>query len=427
MRHRFCIVWAALVLIASARVASAENWPQWRGPRNDGVSSETGLPTSWSADENLKWRVPLPGAAGSTPVVWGDRVFLTSADGEQVALLCMNTAGEELWRRPFGAENWEVRGGEGNAASPSPVTDGEHVWAFASSGDLASYTVDGAQAWATNLEDRYGRFDMFFVMASSPWLDGDRLYMQLIHSGGWLVLALDKRTGDEVWRHKRSSDAHSECEQSYASPFLYRDDEREFLMSHGADYVVAHSLEDGSELWRCGGLNPRDSYNPSLRFVASPVAVPGLIVVPSAKNGPVLGLRPDVSGDITGTDAGRAWTRPRGTPDVPSPLIHDGLVYLCRENGNLVVMDAVTGEELYDETTHRHRHRASPVYADGNVYLTARDGVVTVVRAGRTFEILASNALEETVSSSPVVSNGTIYLRTYDALWAVAVADADGG
>mgnify|MGYP002526197357 CR=1 FL=1 len=282
-----------LALLVVVQVASAENWPQWRGPQNNGVSGETGLPSSWSANENLKWRVPLPGAAGSTPVVWDDRIFLTSADDEKVALVCLSTAGEELWRRPFGAEDWEIRGGEGNAASPSPVTDGEHVWAFASNGDLASYTVDGDKSWSTNLEDRYGKFDMYFVMASSPWLDGDRLYMQLIHSNGWLVLALDKHTGDEVWLHKRASDARSESEQSYASPFLYRDDEREFLLSHGADYVTAHSLVDGSELWRCGGLNPRDSYNPSLRFVASPVAVPGLIVVPSAKNGPVLGLRPD--------------------------------------------------------------------------------------------------------------------------------------
>ncbi len=420
MRHRSRFVWTALALLVVVQVASAENWPQWRGPQNNGVSGETGLPASWSANENLKWRVPLPGAGGSTPVVWEDRIFLTSADSGKVALVSLSTSGEELWRRPFGAEDWEIRGGEGNAASPSPVTDGEHVWAFASNGDLASYTADGDKSWSTNLEDRYGKFDMYFVMASSPWLDGERLYMQLIHSNGWLVLALDKHTGDEVWLHKRASDARSESEQSYASPFLYRDDEREFLLSHGADYVTAHSLIDGSELWRCGGLNPRDSYNPSLRFVASPVAVPGLIVVPSAKNGPVLGLRPDASGDISDTGQSRAWTRARGTPDVPSPLIHDGLVYLCRENGNLVVMDAETGEELYDETTHRHRHRASPIYADGKVYLTARDGVVTVVKAGRTFEIIASNELGETVSSSPVVSNGAIYLRTYDALWAVA-------
>jgi outer membrane protein assembly factor BamB len=420
MRHPIRGVGAALALLLVASAACAENWPQWRGPNNDGTSSETGLPASWSATENLRWRVPLPGAAGSTPVVWDDRIFLTSADGENVSLISMSDTGEELWSKPFSDENWEIRGGEGNAASPSPVTDGEHVWAFASNGDLASYTVDGEQVWTTNIEDRYGEFDMYFVMASSPWLDGDRLYMQLIHSNGWIVLALDKHTGDEVWVHKRSSDARSESEQSYASPFLYRDSEREFLISHGADYVVGHSLVDGSEVWRCGGLNPQDSYNPSLRFVASPVAVPGLIVVPSAKNGPVLALSPDASGDITDTGASRVWSRERGTPDVPSPLIHDGLVYLCRENGNLIVMDAKSGEELYDEPTHRHRHRASPVYADGKVYLTARDGVVTVVKAGREFEVIATNELGETVSSSPVISNGTIYLRTYDALWAVA-------
>ena len=142
---------------------------------------------------------------------------------------------------------------------------------------------------------------------------------------------------------------------------------------HGADYVTAHSLEDGSEIWRCGDLNPKSSYNYSLRFVASPVATEGLIVVPSAKNGPVVGIDPAAQGDVTNSKWQR-WKLQRGTPDVPSPLIHDGLIYLCRENGDLICLDAETGEQLYYEGTHRHRHRASPVYANGYIYLTSRDG-----------------------------------------------------
>ena len=121
MRHPLRGVGAALALLLVAGVASAENWPQWRGPNNDGISAETGLPASWSANENLRWRVPLPGAAGSTPVVWDDRIFLTSVDGERVSLIAMSSAGEQLWREAFADESWEVRGGEGNAASPSPV------------------------------------------------------------------------------------------------------------------------------------------------------------------------------------------------------------------------------------------------------------------------------------------------------------------
>jgi outer membrane protein assembly factor BamB len=411
-------IFSAMLWIGVER-AGAENWPQWRGPYNNSVSSETNLPVTWSKTENVLWRLPLPGPAGATPIVWENRIFLTSAEGDDLALLCVSTDGELLWKRTLGTGNRVVRGGEGNSASPSPCTDGKRVWAFVGTGDLGCYDFDGNEVWKIDLEERYGEFQLYFVMASTPFLDGDRLYLQLIHSGAWLVLALDKATGQEIWKHERQSDAYAECEHSYASPFLYRDNEREFLLSHGADYITAHRLTDGSEIWRCGGLNPREDYNPTLRFVASPTAVTGLIVAPSAKNGPVLGLRPDIEGDITHSETAYLWKLSSGTPDVPSPVIHDGLVYLCRENGDLICVDAKSGEEVYTERTHRHRHRASPVYADGKIYLTARDGVVTVVKAGRQFEILASNDIGEEISASPVISNGTLYLRSFDALYAI--------
>ena len=234
-----------------------------------------------------------------------------------------------------------------------------------------------------------------------------------------MLVALDKMTGNEIWVHERLSDAHSECEHSYASPTLYRDKEHEFMIVHGADYVTGHRLNDGEEIWRCGGLNRKDRYNPAFRFVSSPAAVPGLIVVPSAKNGPVLGLSPDAAGFVTDQSNGQRWKRDQNTPDVPSPLIHNGLVYLCRENGVLICMDAETGEEFYQERTHNNRHRASPVYADGKVYLTSRDGVVTVVKAGRKFEILAQNEIGEEIASSLAISNGTLYLRSFEALYAI--------
>ena len=422
-KTRLSTVILGVLLLSVMGAAVAENWQNWRGPRNDGTSLESGLPVQWSKTENVLWRLPLPGPAGATPVVWDDRIFLTSTEGDDLVLLCIRTDSKVLWKRTLGTGNRVVRGGEANAASPSPSTDGQHVWAFVSTGVLACYDFDGNEVWKTNLEDRYGSFKLYFVMASTPLLDSDQLYLQLIHSGAWLVLALEKSTGREIWKHRRKSDAYAECEHSYASPFLYRDDKREFLLVHGADYLTAHRLTDGSEIWRCGNLNPKDSYNTSLRFVASPVAVPGLVIVPSAKNGPVLGLRPDGKGDITDSRQWYHWMREDGTPDVPSPLIHDGFVYLCRENGDLICMDAATGNQVYKERTHRHRHRASPVSSDGNIYLTARDGRVTVVKAGRNFEILASNDIEEAISASPVVSNGRLYLRSYKALYAIGVGE----
>ena len=409
----------SIVFFLILQLVSAENWPNWRGPRYDGTSSESGLPSEWDHTKNVLWRLPLSGRAGATPVVWEDRVFLISAEEDHLVLLCISTDGTAVWKRGLGDGNKVVSGGEGNSASPSPSTDGEHVWAFVSTGVLACYDFEGNQIWKTNLQERYGRFNLYFVMASTPLLDGDRLYLQLIHSDASIVLALDKTTGAEVWKHQRESDAYAECEHSYASPFLYRDNEHEFLLVHGADYTTAHHLSDGSEIWRCGGLNPTDRYNTSFRFVASPVAVPGLIVVPSAKNGPVLGLRPGAKGDITDDKRWQLWKRPNGTPDVPSPLIHDGLVYLCRENGDIVCIDAKTGAEIYKERTHRHRHRASPIYADGKIYLTARDGVVTVAKAGQEFEILSHNSIGEQIAASPVISGGKLYLRSYEALYAI--------
>jgi outer membrane protein assembly factor BamB len=416
---------AAILVLLLATHAAADNWPQWRGANFDGISNETGIPVKWSADENVAWKIDLPGAAGATPCVWDERIFLTSVNGNELLLLCYSTAGKEQWRQVLGVGNTDVRGDEGNSAAPSPCTDGKHVWALFANGAMACFTVEGKPVWKLDLQERYGKFKIAFGMTSTPVLDNGQLYLQLIHGEGKadtreaIVVALNSADGKQIWKHDRQSDAVAECEHSYASPTLYRDKQREFLLSHGADFVVAHSLKDGSELWRCGDLNPKGKYNRTLRFVSSPLATPGLIIVPSAKNGPVFCLNTDLKGDITESADAYQWKRNSGTPDVPSPLAKDGLVYLCRENGNFVCVDAKTGEEFYEARTTRDRHRASPVYADGKIYLTARNGIITVVQAGKEFKILAQNDLGESMAASPVISNGRIYLRTFDSLYAI--------
>lgn len=411
-----------------AAVAAGENWPQWRGPRADGTSQEAKTPTSWSKTENIAWRLPLPGPAGSTPVVWDDRIYLTSAAGESkedLALLCIGTDGKVLWQQIVATGSKNVRNDEGNFASPSPATDGQHVWCLFGTGDLACYTKDGQPVWKLNVQDRYGQLKIQFGLASTPVLDRGRLYVQLIHGDmrskeqEARVVCLDAATGSEIWQTGRPSDGTFECKHSYASPTIYRDNQREFLLTHGQDYIIAHDLADGRELWRCGDLNPKGKYEPTLRFVASPLAVPGYIVVPTAKNYGVVCLKPDGRGDITDNPAHTRWKWTSSTPDVPSPLLVDGLLYFCRENGNLIVAEAGTGKEIYTQPTTRDRHRASPVFAGGNVYLTARSGVVTVVRAGRKFEVVAKNDLGEPTSASPVFSAGRLYLRTFDALYAI--------
>lgn len=419
-----CACFTVFLAGAAVGAARAENWPQWRGANHDGISHDAQPPVRFGKDENLAWRLNLPNRAGATPVVWDDKIFLTSPaeDDDTLLLICVSTAGRVLWKQDMGKGNRNSRGTEGNSASPSPVTDGKHVWAFQGTGVLGCYDFQGNEIWKFNMQDRYGRFIIQFGMTSTPILDGDRLYMQLIHGDGKaetreaIVVCLDKSNGKEIWQQPRPSEAFAENEHSYASPTLYRDNQQAFLLTHGADYIVAHSLDDGHELWRCGGLQP-DRYNPTLRMVASPVAVPGLIVAPSAKEGRLIAIRPGGKGNITESEY-RLW-RFSPTPDVPSPLIVDDLVYLFRENSILICLDARTGEKQYDHrVASSEGNRASPLYANGNIYLAARNGTITVVKAGRKFEQVWQTSLDDSLTSSPVISNGRLYLRTNGALWA---------
>ncbi len=419
----FCMIFSGILFFTSQ--LHADNWPQWRGLHHNNISDEKDVPTQWSKTENVAWKLALPGSAGATPVVWDNQIFLTSTDGSDLLLLCITTDGNELWRKTISSGNKNVRGDEGNSASPSPFTDGKYVWTTMANGAMACFDMNGKEIWKLDLQERYGKFDIAFGMTSTPILYKNRIYLQLIHGDGnaktreALVAAIDPATGNEIWRQKRPSDAHSECEHSYASPTVYDDGKISFLISHGADYSVGHDLEDGHEIWRIGNLNPKGKYNPTLRLVSSPTASEGLIVIPSAKNGPTFGLKPDVKGDVTGKASAQFWKRDHNTPDVPCPLIKDGLVYLCRENGNLICLNAKTGEEYYKKMTHRMRHRASPVYANGHLYLTARDGRISVIKAGKEFELVSKNETGESMSSTPVISNGTIYLRTFKTLWAI--------
>jgi outer membrane protein assembly factor BamB len=413
---------AAAVLLSLTGAAGAENWPQWRGPTGDGVSTETNLPTEWSGTKNIAWKLPLPGMGSSTPAVWGDRIFLTSADGDDLVLLCVSTEGKQLWKRPFGSGDKKFqRGPEGNNASPSPSTDGKYVYVYAGTGDFACFDFDGKEIWKFNTQDRYGKFKIQWGHHNTPLLYGDRLYLPLIHSNAALVIALDKTNGKEVWKVKRESDGTGENKESYASPVIWTNGKEAYLITHGNDYAIAHRLEDGKEIWRLADLNPKNKYDYTLRFVSSPLATPDLIVVPSAKRGPTVGLKPDASGVVHAGDKAEQWRLPV-TPDVPSPLVHDGLVYLCMQDGRLICLDAKDGKQLYAERTHPGIHRGSPVYADGKVYLTARDGTITVVKAGPKFEVLASNKLPEQITASPAISNGRIYLRGWENLYAVGPA-----
>ncbi len=421
---------ALAFVLGCAATVSGDNWPQWRGPRLDSVSTESNVPDRFSKDSGLVWRVPMPGPGGSSPIVWQSHVFVTSVEGDangaKMFLLCIDADGNVEWKQQLEGGNQNSRD-SANSASPSPSTDGKHVWAMMGNGILHCFTMDGELVWKKDLQEAYGKFNIQFGMTTTPILDNGRIYMMLIHgnmrnmraTSVGHVFCLDAESGEEIWYHKRLTDGVSENTHSYASPVIYRDAEREFLITHGADYVIGHSLVDGSELWRCGGINPKgSSYNPYLRFVASPSCAEGIIVVPTAKRGPVLGLKPNLKGEFGQQSDNFRWRIDRGTPDVASPLIYDGRVYLADEKGVLSCVDVNTGEILYQERLFASKHRSTPVGADGKVFIAGRDGKVHVVQAGPEFKLISETDLDEETTASPAISNGRIYIRTFDALYA---------
>ena len=412
----------ALLLLNSIGSSHAENWPTWRGPQHDAVSRDKNFPTEWSATRNLLWKTPLPGPGAGTPAIWGENIFVTSEDGDDLVLLCIGTDGKERWKRKVASGAKRARGGEGNAATPSPSTDGQRAFAYFGTGDFAAFDFAGTEVWRFNAQERYGKFSYGFGMHTTPLLHDGRLYLQLIHARAAVVVAIDAATAKEVWKVERKSDGHSECLHSYASPCLWRQGGTARLITHGNDYAVAHDLADGAEIWRAVDLNPKSRYNATLRFVASPVAIENLIVVPTAKNGAVVGLKPGATGLIGAGGAGELWRLPSGTPDVPSPVVYEGRVYLCRENGVLTCLDATTGKQIYSERAHSQTYRASPAAADEKIFLTAKDGTFTVVEAGDALKILAKNKLPDQFLASPALANGRLYLRGFESLYAIGTA-----
>ncbi|HVJ67227.1 MAG TPA: PQQ-binding-like beta-propeller repeat protein [Caulifigura sp.] len=411
----------------------AENWPTWRGPSNGGISSEKGIPTEWTqAKENIAWRLELPGPSGATPAIWDDRIYLSSAQGDDLVLMCVSTAGKELWKKVVTTGNKQARAGEGNSASPSPSTDGKHVWCFFGNGILCCYDRDGKEVWKFDVQERYGKIDIQFGMTMTPVLHGDHLYLQLIH-GTWggpyivgKVIKLNKKDGSEVWAVNRETGADDECKHSYASPILYDFDGTQFLVTHGANHTIGYDLDTGRELWRIAGLNGpsefnKNQYDNTFRLVASPGVAAGTIVIPTCKKGPAFAFKVNdaLIGTIAGPNGAFRWAF-KSTPDVPCPLIKDGLVYLCMADGRLACIDLESGEQQYFERAHNAQHRSSPLYVDGHIYLAAKDGAVTVVKAGPKYEVVAENSMNgEGVTASPIVSNGTLYIRSAAALYAI--------
>jgi outer membrane protein assembly factor BamB len=411
------LIATAIVVSATFGVVRAENWPQWRGPTLNGVSAETNLPVRWSATENIAWKLALPAWSGSTPIVWGDRIFLNVAEKGNLYLWCVDRVkGVALWKQLMGGGDHREQ--KQNMSSPSPVTDGSGVWAMTGTGILKGFDFAGKELWTRDIQKDYGRFGLNWGYGSSPMLHEDSLYVQVLHGMRTdepsYVLRISKANGRTIWRVERPTRARSESPDAYTTPALVRYGNTAELVISGGDVVTGHDLSTGKELWRAEGLNPDN--DGSNRIVASPVVYRDLIIAPSRER-PMLVLKPGGRGDVTTSHL--LWSFNNG-PDVPTPVTDGTYVYVVNDRGIMWCLDAKTGKEVYGRQRLRpSTYSGSFVLADGKLYITNEDGLTSVVRAGPKFELLAENNFDDYTLSSPAISDGQIFIRTTGWLWAI--------
>lgn len=395
----------------------AENWPQWRGPSLDGTSAEKGLPTKWSTEEGVTWKLSLPGRSGATPIVWNDHVFLNVADGDDLQLWDVDRAtGKLRWKQKLADGNYKIN--KQNMSSPSPVTDGKTVFVMTGVGIFKAFDFAGKELWTRDLQKEYGKFGLNWGYASSPLLWDGALYVQVLHGmktdDPSYLLRIDPKSGKTLVRSERATHAVVESPDSYTTPQIWKDGKQEELIITGGDVVTGHDPSTLKELWRANVLNPGN--NPMNRIIASAVVKNGLIYCPTRVK-PLTALRPGGRGDVTATHV--VWQNPNG-PDVPSPVTDGKYLFVTNDRGILWCLDAKTGKEIWGgQRIKAAIYSASPVLADGKLYVTSEDGLVTVVKAGPTFEVLAENDMKEYTLSSPAISDGQIFIRTAGALYAI--------
>ncbi len=409
------IVWSVDSLPAMA------NWGHWRGESGNGTSSSAHPPTAWSPTENIKWKIALPGRGSGSPVIWGERIFVATAvatDGSsqqssspkklQFDLLCFDRHSGDLQWRETAAEAVPHEGTHrtNGYASGSPCTDGEHVFVPFGSQGIHCYTVDGTHVWSRHLGSLTMRNG--FGEGSSPTLVGDKVIVPWDHEGQSHLFALDKRTGDTIWRADRDEPS---C---WATPLIVEHAGRQQIVMNGQTCARAYDLASGEELWRCGGQTERP--------VASAVAANGLVFIGSGHRGSFLGaFRLDGKGDIEDTSS-VVWTQTRNTPDIASPLLSNGRLYYYKgKSGILSCVDARSGRAHYTaQRTGLGVIYASPIAAGGYVYLTDRDGTTVVIEDADQLTVVAKNSVGETVDATPAPVGNELFIRGEKHLFCIS-------
>jgi outer membrane protein assembly factor BamB len=404
------------LLIISAP-AFAENWPQWRGPRGDGTAAGTGYPTRWSATENVAWKTPLPGRGHSSPVAWGDRVFVTAAleEGDPTAakdrlLLCLDRKdGGILWQKVVVTAKLEGIHKLNSRASSTPATDGERVYVTFLDDPkvvVAAYDFTGNEVW----RKVPGEFESRHGFCSPPVLYKDLVIVNCDQDAfnktkPAYIVAFDRKSGSEKWRIDRPVRI-----RSYCPPLIVEAGGRTQMVLTGAEKVTSYDPDTGKRLWIIDG--------PTEQFVASMVFSRGLFFLTAGfPTYHVMGIKPDGSGNVTKSHV--AWHEKNGGAGyVPSPVAFGDYLFLVHDEGRATCRDAATGKLHWMERLGKH-HSASPVVADGKLYFTDDDGVTWVLKASDKFEVLERNAIGENVYASPAFADGQIFVRGEKQLYCV--------
>lgn len=424
---------------------NAANWPQFRGPNQDGSSPETGLPAKFSKGEGVKWAADMPGPAASVPAIWGDHVFVSSSNpaNQKLVAICLDAkTGKVKWQH-------EVTDGyqhddRSNLASPSPCTDGEHAFFFYGTSVLAAFDFAGKEVWKRDLGKDYGTFGTQWTYSSSPALDGGKLYIQVLQRNHAFdfhglqkgdpngknesyILALDPKTGKELWRQVRPSDAQEESLEAFSSPVFTTHEGRRLMLISGGDTFTAHDAATGAELWRMTSYNAEKIGH--WRHVASPVAGDGVALVCAPKKEPVYAVNLGSKGTVEATwkSDGKEFTS-----DVSTPLFYQGKFYvLDSDRKALSCVEPRTGKVLWrGEFPTRFKIEASPTGADGKIYAIDFLGNVFVVKSGgESFELLHQAAFgqEGTTATNGdkicragiAAANGCLFIRAQDRLYCV--------
>ncbi|MHC4445423.1 MAG: outer membrane protein assembly factor BamB family protein [Planctomycetota bacterium] len=433
---------AAIVLcmIYSRVLLANDNWPQWRGPFLNGTSDSTNLPLEWSESKHIRWKVRLPSWSGSTPIVWGDRIWVMSPsaagpgdeapalqgaakkkrrEGKKILLFCLSKRdGSRLWHYQLAGDNAHY--GKQNMSSPSPVSDGKYVWALTGTGILTALDMKGHLQWRRDIQKDYGKFGLLWGYASSPLLLKDKLVLEVLHGmntdDSSYLIAFDLGTGKTIWKVDRPTDAMDESPDAYTTATLLRFNGRTEVVINGGDYLTGHDPGTGKELWRCGGINP--SKSTVFRTVCSPLAFGGM-VYGASRRGPLVACKAGGRGLVTDTHL--AWTS-EFAPDVPTPVSDGKYLYVLHDQGYFTCLDAMSGRVHYSkQRLPRGTYSASPLLADGRIYVTNESACTAVVAAGAEFKILSENKLDSGYTlSSIAVAGGEFFIRTSTHLYCIS-------